>query len=200
MLEQSIESLRSSVPKPKFSFKRKQPLLQTQTPPTSVTHEVVQGSRPAPIASNSLVFHSRSNEYLTTAAPRNYTDPSDVSIYDLDNCVVDFLGDTKNKTPKISALHGRNITNSVLYLPLIEGSVLLHGLKRCVIVLGCHQVCRFHRPHCCSIISAQFRMHSSTKVDVYLYISSNPIIEHCQGIRFTRYVIDFLPETLTKQV
>ena len=144
MLEQSIELLRGSVPKPKFSFKRKQPLVQPQTPLSEVkANPHVQKSQPVPIASNSLVFSSRSNEYLTTAAPLNYTEPSDVSIYNLDNCVVDFLGKTKNETPKISALHGRNLTNCVLYLPLIEGSVLLHDLKHCTVVLGCHQVCWF---------------------------------------------------------
>lgn len=142
VLEQSIESLRGSVPKPKFSFKRKQPLVQQQAPLSEVVaNPPVQKRQPVSIASNSLVLSSRSNEYLTTAAPLNYSEPSDVSIYNLDNCVVDFLGKAKNETPKISALHGRNLTNCVLYLPLIEGSVLLHDLKQCVIVLGCHQVC-----------------------------------------------------------
>ena len=46
----------------------------------------------------------------------------------------------------------------------------------------------------------KFRMHSSTKVDVFLRISSNPIIEHCQQIRFANYVAGLLPEPLRKQV
>jgi hypothetical protein len=76
VLEQSIESLRSSVPKPKFSFKRKQPPVQPQISSIPLPHEavtnLVQRPQPVPIASNSLVFSSRSNEYLTTAAPHNY--------------------------------------------------------------------------------------------------------------------------------
>ena len=30
-------------------------------------------------------------------------------------------------------------------------------------------------------------MHTSTKIDVYLSIASNPIIEHCSSIRFAIY-------------
>src|SRR5258708_33471148 len=79
-LEQSIESLRGSVPKPKFSFKRKQPLVQPQTPLSEVV-ATPPVQKPVSIASNSLVLSSRSNEYLTTAAPLNSTEPSNLSIY-----------------------------------------------------------------------------------------------------------------------
>lgn len=34
---------------------------------------------------------------------------------------------------------------------------------------------------------SKFRMHTSHNVDVYLSISSNPIIEHCSDIRFAAY-------------
>ena len=94
------------------------------------------------MAYNNLVLSSKSNEYLTVPPSYNYSQLGDVSIYDLDACVVDFLGNSQNETPKLSVLHGRNLTNCILYLPLIEGSVLLHGLQRCIIVLGCHQVWR----------------------------------------------------------
>ena len=38
----------------------------------------------------------------------------------------------------------------------------------------------------------QFRMHSSTRVDVFLSVSSNPIIETCSQIRFSQYPNNFL--------
>ena len=34
---------------------------------------------------------------------------------------------------------------------------------------------------------AQFRIHTSSSVDVYISIGSNPIIEHCSSIRFADY-------------
>lgn len=37
-------------------------------------------------------------------------------------------------------------------------------------------------------------MHTSSRVDVYLGIDSNPIIEHCSGIRFSSY-----PPTLVER-
>jgi tubulin-specific chaperone C len=37
-------------------------------------------------------------------------------------------------------------------------------------------------------------MHTSRDVDVYLSIQSNPIIEHCAGIRFGSYPRSVLPD------
>lgn len=143
VLEQSIESFRISLPKAKFSFKRKQPLAQ---PPAPSVSESMQAQGAPPVSIGSIVFSSRSNEFLTTSSS-HYTD---VSIYDLDTCVVDLLGNADDEPPKISALHGHNLTNCILYLPLIEGSVLLYDLKQCTIVLGCHQVCQLFYSSCTS--------------------------------------------------
>lgn len=43
-------------------------------------------------------------------------------------------------------------------------------------------------------------MHSSKKVDVLLVITSNPIIEHCQEIRFGRYPNNLLPVARREEV
>ena len=43
-------------------------------------------------------------------------------------------------------------------------------------------------------------MHASSKVDVYLSITSNPIIEHCKEIRFFAYPRALAPSSVTEKV
>jgi len=138
----------------------------------------------ASITSN-LVLSSRSYEYVTSQSLAFSSLQQHLTISDLDHCVVNLIPSTIVTTggadgPKahglttsldISAIHVRNLTDTVLLLPPINGSVLLHDLARCTLVLGCHQ----------------FRMHTSNNVDVFLAIPSNPIIEHCSDIRFSGY-------------
>ncbi|KDQ49108.1 hypothetical protein JAAARDRAFT_201129 [Jaapia argillacea MUCL 33604] len=193
-LEQQLEELRaSSAPKPKFSFKRKTPQSSPQSltpaPPTPPPFRTTVAPVPlsVPPASTSLTISSRSYAFLSySSLPIPSTLPvqsSDLTISDLDHCIVNLLPPLPSKNPTsngltFSALHIRNITNSILLLPMLQGSVLLHDMKRCVVVVGCHQ----------------YRMHASESVDVYLCIPSNPIIEHCSGIRFGAYPFSLAPE------
>ncbi|KAJ7672611.1 tubulin binding cofactor C-domain-containing protein [Mycena polygramma] len=176
-LEKSLEELRTSIPKSKFAFKRKAPVASIPSPVSSAP-ETLSSSQPesASISTN-LTLSSHSLEYLTKASVPNSSQASDLTISDLHKCVVNLLPDASDESPaqegysQISALHIRNLTDTVLLLPVIRGSVLFHDLRRCVVVVGCHQ----------------FRMHTSTNVDVYLSIPSTPVIEHCSQIRFTSY-------------
>ncbi|KAK7019844.1 tubulin-folding cofactor C [Favolaschia claudopus] len=168
-LQTSLEQLRASLPKTKFAFKRKA-ALPTSSAAASVVPELPSSQRVSAAMSSNLTLSSYSMRYLTAAAISNASQATDLAISDLDKCIVNLLSDASS-TFRISALHIRNLTDSVLLLPVIEGSVLLHDLRRCIIVVGCHQ----------------FRMHTSTNVDVYLSIPSNPIIEHCSEIRFASY-------------
>ena len=66
---------------------------------------------------------------------------TDLSISDLDGCVVDLLSSALAPQPlTFNALHARNVRNTVLLLPFVEGSAMIHDMDNCVIVLGCHQV------------------------------------------------------------
>ncbi|KAF7343433.1 C-CAP/cofactor C-like domain-containing protein [Mycena venus] len=169
-LQKSLEELRTLIPKSKFAFKRKAPAPSAQASPSLDPPVVTEISQPdsAPVSTN-LTLSSHSLRYLTMAFISGTSQASDLTISDLNKCVVNLLGEDNNL--KISALHIRNLTDTVLLLPIIQGSVLLHDLRRCVVVVGCHQ----------------FRMHTSTNVDVYLSIPSTPIIEHCSQIRFSSY-------------
>ncbi|KAH9926063.1 tubulin binding cofactor C-domain-containing protein [Fomitopsis serialis] len=185
-VEGSLEKLRTAAaPKPKFVFKRKANTSTTSPSPSSTS----SASKVAPITSAlvdissstassfaGVTLSGRSHEFLDLSSLPSAVSATDLIISDLDHCVVYMLSETRSKDGvardvKITALHARNIRNSVLIMPVIDGSALLHDLSRCVLALGCHQ----------------YRMHSSTQTDVYISLASNPIIEHCKGIRFTKY-------------
>ncbi|OCH94566.1 TBCC-domain-containing protein [Obba rivulosa] len=188
--ESLLENLRASAaPKPKFSFKRKAnpvsttsivPLATlppnhsaTVSAPSLVSDVVTEVTRASNLA---LMGHSHHYLTLSSLPPMRAAQASDLAISDLDHCIVNLLRSPKDSgaaasSSQFTALHARNIRDSVLILPHIDGSVLLHDLTRCVIILGCHQ----------------FRMHTSSDVDVYLAVSSKPIIEHCKNTRFTHY-------------
>ncbi|KAJ3983709.1 tubulin binding cofactor C-domain-containing protein [Lentinula detonsa] len=175
-IEQSLERLRkASSPASKFAFKRK--AREATQPPSNVSTASVTGSV-AP--KSSLTLSSYTMKLVT---PRDLPDPetiapelrSELSIIDLNSCILNLLN---TKQYEISALHVRDVKNSILLLPVLEGSIILHDLANCVVVVSCHQ----------------FRMHSSQNIDVYLSIQSNPIIEHCSGIRFGPYPSAFTLE------
>ncbi|KAJ7178009.1 tubulin binding cofactor C-domain-containing protein, partial [Mycena filopes] len=172
-LENSLEALRTLIPKSKFAFKRK-PAVPSATPvpiPTPTAVPEISPPESASLSTN-LALSSHSLRYLSKDSLPPTSEASDLTISDLNKCIVNLLPSTQEGGHlRISAVHIRNLTDTVLILPPIQGSVLIHDLKRCVLVVGCHQ----------------FRMHTSTNVDVYLSIPSNPIIEHCSQIRFTAY-------------
>ncbi|KAI0634284.1 tubulin binding cofactor C-domain-containing protein [Trametes polyzona] len=178
-VEAQLESLRASTaPKSKFAFKRK---ATKPSPSTPTVQAQSAANAPPPVSQGSLYtpglsLSGHSHEYLTVASLSSpWSAASDLTISDLDRCVVNLVASQANPDAPadltFNALHVRNVTNSVLLLPVIPGSALLHDMKNCVIALG----------------SRQFRMHTSSAVDVYISIASNPIIEHCSSIRFADY-------------
>lgn len=137
--EQSLETLRSaSKPKSKFSFKRKEPAVPART----AVVPSVPAARSVEIPSTYLTLASHSNARLSWSSLPNAREfpESDLTIADLDHCIVDLVetSDTGHK-PVLTALHIRNLKNTILLLPVTKGSVLLHNLTRCIIVVGCHQ-------------------------------------------------------------
>ena len=161
----------SNIPKSKFAFKRRpaaaattnfnSPLSEpssTQPPPPHL--QTQSAPPPPPAASTHLSLSSHSHRYLTREDLPSHPAQSDLSISDLDHCIVNLLpspsalpsSSSEVDTPLIiSALHARNLSDCVVLLPGVDGSALIHDLERCVVVLGCHQV-RFElfKPLCFS--------------------------------------------------
>ncbi|KAG1859996.1 tubulin binding cofactor C-domain-containing protein [Suillus tomentosus] len=181
-LEKSLEELRSSTAgKTKFAFKRKVKIplpasAETAMPPAQ-TNALAMPT--APISSASRTISNHCNSYLSRSClsgPSSSTNHIEVSIIRVSNSVLNLLTTTNESTlsantVSLSALHIRDIQNSILILGSVDGSIMLHNLTNCVVVAGCHQ----------------FRMHNSTAVDAYLDITSNPIIESCDQVRFGPY-------------
>ncbi|KAG9307930.1 tubulin binding cofactor C-domain-containing protein [Chiua virens] len=165
-LEKRVEGLRgTSTSTPKFSFKRKAMKPKPSTEQGSVVESLPKSQ--SAVTDSAEALSTLSHRYLTIFDDKT---SAEVSISDLDNCIVNFLPSGEDHT-KITALYIRRVSRSVILLPQIAGSIILHDLVRCVIAVGCHQ----------------FRMHNSTAVDVYLESGSDPVIEHCSDIRFAAY-------------
>ena len=144
------------MPKSKFAFKRR-PSAAVATNPTSEPSSTqipppplqAQNAPPSSAASTNLSLSSHSHRYLTREALPSHPAQSDLSISDLDHCIVNLLPSASSSSSSssgidtpliISALHARNLSDCVVLLPGVDGSALLHDLERCVVVLGCHQV------------------------------------------------------------
>ncbi|THU97622.1 hypothetical protein K435DRAFT_777907 [Dendrothele bispora CBS 962.96] len=173
------------------------PEAQSNTGTQTQTQDSTTSSSSASTSTSQLMLSSRVKQYLTihsidgipssstssstsnqtsSSSPQRKPRSSDLGLSDLDHCVVNFVTPSpsyvfENEVLDISAVQIRNVKNSVLLLPRINGSVMLHDLRDCVVVLGCHQ----------------FRMHTSQAIDVFIDINLNPIIEQCHGIRFAPY-------------
>lgn len=183
LLEQTLEETRSaSVPKKKFAFKRKAdrpPFSAVPTLPPSAQATPPQPGRDHLSAVST--FHklsAHSNCRLSLQSLPTFEDDAptfDLTISDLNRCIVDLCSPTEIASPRhrlsLTALHIRDLKDTILILPNIEGSVLLHNLHTCTVIVACHQ----------------FRMHSSTHVRVYLATISNPVIEDCSAIAFAEY-------------
>ncbi|PFH53426.1 hypothetical protein AMATHDRAFT_137393 [Amanita thiersii Skay4041] len=197
-MEKLIEELRAaSKPNTKFAFKRSTPAASVSPSPVAPDPPpVLEEQRHSDTPSNDVMMQSSTNHIMITSCSNRYitsTDlpssrqpSSDLTISDLDHCIINLActpasaGNNHVITElQLSAVHVNKLTNCVLILPMINGSVLLYDISQCIIAVGCHQ----------------FRMHSSTHVDVYLLISSMPVIEHCSSIRFTAYPETFINET-----
>ncbi|KAG0303774.1 hypothetical protein BGZ98_006302 [Dissophora globulifera] len=98
----------------------------------------------------------------------------DVALTNLTDCTVNLV----HEIIPLGAIHIKSLKRCVLVIPPVAGSILLHDCEGCVIVGACHQS----------------RMHTSTDMDIYLHVTSDPIIEDCTDMRFAPYPYhDLLP-------
>lgn len=142
-LETNLDQLRTAAtPKPRFAFKRSTAAAPSPSPiPRSELTTVASVSTfsQSSTSSNSFIS-SHTHRYLTIASLVGPPPTSDLTISDLDHCILNLLPTSGQAQLDISAIHLHKISNSVLLLPIVNGSILIHDLSRCVIVTGCHQV------------------------------------------------------------
>ncbi|EPS45414.1 hypothetical protein H072_567 [Dactylellina haptotyla CBS 200.50] len=188
LADQFSTARKELAPRAKFSFKNRRAVASpspAEATASSTSQPAAQQAQQTPVdtppagASKSFTssipadrvatLSSRQNARLHPPAPTPKT--TILSLSSLTNCIV-------TSTPQTSAtqfatLSITDITSSILLCGAIAGPAHITSLKNSILVLSCHQ----------------FRLHSSTNVDVYLRCRSRPIIEHCKGIR-----VAWLPE------
>ena len=148
-LEATLDSLRpAAAAKPKFAFKRKAAGPKT-TPAPAAPPTPVEDKPDTSTTFRALSNHSSAK--LTWAdVPPSQSGQHDLTIADLDHCIVDLLP-RDGSEERLTALHIRDVRDSVLLLPDVAGSILLLNMYRSILVVGCHQVrTRHHATASCA--------------------------------------------------
>lgn len=68
------------------------------------------------------------------------TDSRDITLSQLEACLVDLLAEEGSVSFDITAIYGRGLRQCVILAGAIKGSVRLEDCVGCVVVVGCHQV------------------------------------------------------------
>jgi len=177
-LEAGVDLLRQKVPKARFAFKKKQSSTVTPSVPVPApsSFNVILST---PETSSFRVSDKKGayinlNDFRTSMSPppssKLDSEPRDVILASLESCIIDLLP-REGTSITITALYGRGLRRCVIMCGLVQGSVRLEDCTDCQIVIGCHQ----------------FRMEQCSSTDVYLNVSSLPVIEQSNSLRFTGY-------------
>ncbi|KAG0348493.1 hypothetical protein BG005_011503 [Podila minutissima] len=160
------------IPKQKFSFKSRKTASASPSPaPASPSPRPSTPQRSAIDHSLFMKFEDRTGEHLFIGSlPVPSSDETgaakDVALTNLTDCTVNLV----HNIP-LGAIHIKNLKHCTLVIPPVSGSILLHDCEGCVLIGACHQS----------------RMHTSNNMDIYLHVTSEPIIEDCTDMRFAPY-------------
>ncbi|KAF8943755.1 hypothetical protein BGZ47_005079 [Haplosporangium gracile] len=161
------------VPKAKFSFKSRKTTGATPSP-TSIPKPAASPkpavSTPTIDQSQFLKFEDRTGEHLfigsLSVSETGSGAAKDVALTNLTDCTINLVHDIP-----LGAIHVKNLKRCTLVFPPVSGSILLHDCEGCTLVGACHQS----------------RMHTSTNMNIYIHVTSEPIIEGCTDMRFAPY-------------
>ncbi|KAI8388316.1 tubulin binding cofactor C-domain-containing protein [Radiomyces spectabilis] len=173
MLNEALDGAKTTLtPKAKFSFKSRRKKTDTSKPTFAVDPDLekkdTSNVTTEQASDNTITISGKSRELIVLERTCISQGKSvDVVLTDLKQCVVWLM----EESTKVSALHIKNVQDCVIVGGAIDGSVLIYGLKRSIITFGCHQ-CRVHDAH---------------NVDLFLNVSSRPIIEDSSDIRVGPY-------------
>lgn len=164
-----VTALREDVlPRKKFSFRNRKNRAPEPAPVSQelpVTTPVPTQVKGEPVEEDSeWTIRDRSNEVIVLDPLKQDLGSADVVLSNLTNCVICI------RHP-CYALRLNALVQCEIYTGPISGSILMHS---------CHD-CLFY------IATRQLRIHDSTKIDFYVRIQSNPILEDCHELRFAPY-------------
>lgn len=122
----------------KFAFRRRTPgaastaplPAQTQPPPVSSA-----ATRPIDSTPEMLTLQNIQGRYADASDLSTVTTSQSLAISSITDCFVDL----NNCPTPLSTVFVRDLTRSVIMLPKVSGSVMVHHAARSTIVLSCHQ-------------------------------------------------------------
>ncbi|KAF9906110.1 hypothetical protein EC991_000978 [Linnemannia zychae] len=173
-MSEKLAQLRTKLtPKAKFSFKSRKTTKATPSP----TSTPKPAASPKPVASTPVIdqsqflkYEDRTGEHLFIGqllVPESGSKTAkDVALTNLTDCTINLVHDIP-----LGAIHIKNLKRCTLVFPPVSGSILLHDCEGCTLVGACHQS----------------RMHTSTNMNIYIHVTSEPIIEDCTDMRFAPY-------------
>ncbi|KAH8924440.1 hypothetical protein BT69DRAFT_1332991 [Atractiella rhizophila] len=167
------------------------PTPSSHTPPGTPPQKLFDLSSLPP---STLHISSHSDSYLSLSSISSKSpDKGSILISDLKRCVVGL------EQEEFGSVHMQDVERSLVVLKVTEGSVIVHGLKDCVLFADCRQL-RIHHshnstflvpPHTNSIIeyssSLKFAVHpqslhpteTSTEMNIHLKVQDfdNPLLD-----------------------
>lgn len=174
-----------SAPKRKFAFKAKPPKTVSapaaeSQPENSTGHKEAaievpsDDSMPPPQSTgyNSEtidIVGLRSERVLQPAldASDGVTHPASASIINVDDCTIDLRHRSSADSP-LAKLQITKARRSIILCSYVSGSVFLSESQNCVVLATC----------------GQMRLYKCESCTVYLHCTSEPVIEHSNGIKF----------------
>jgi hypothetical protein len=155
----------------RFAFKRKPAAAgSTSIPPLATSASLPNTSSDVTRVDTQGV----SNQVMTLsslALPNSRT----LTLSNISKSLLDFTqSPAEDASPSLSSVHLKSLSSCVAIFPPIDGSMTLHSLEQCTLVVSCHQL----------------RIHDSKDVTIYLDLptpDSVPILEHCTNLRFGRH-------------
>ncbi|CAI2162166.1 12720_t:CDS:2 [Funneliformis geosporum] len=182
-LVRELNTKRSEVaPKSKFTFKSRKPaftngseekVINTEERNTSTT--IISNNTSSIFNENFQIvtLNDKQNSYLTInsylSPPNDSKKIIDFHISNLQHCFINLVC----TNVIIGAIHIKGLKDCVIISGPVGSSILINDCENCVLVVACHQ----------------FRMHTSKQMNIYLHVTSYPIIEDCNIIKFAPYTL-----------
>ncbi|CAG8463007.1 8989_t:CDS:2 [Funneliformis caledonium] len=170
------------VPKSKFTFKSRKPVFTngsgekaTKTEERNTSTTITSNNTSSIINENFQIvtLNNKQNAYLTInsylSSPNDSKKIIDFHISNLQSCFINLVC----KNVIIGAIHIKGLKDCVIIAGPVGSSILINDCENCVLVVACHQ----------------FRIHTSKQMNVYLHVTSYPIIEDCNSIKFAPYTL-----------
>eukprot|EP00800_Vazella_pourtalesii_P002622 TRINITY_DN1256_c0_g1_i1.p1 TRINITY_DN1256_c0_g1~~TRINITY_DN1256_c0_g1_i1.p1 ORF type:complete len:356 (+),score=56.95 TRINITY_DN1256_c0_g1_i1:54-1070(+) len=157
------------VPRKKFGFKSrpKQPQNGIEEPKKELTIPPPALEKPyLPTSSNSFLVKDRKNDNIDLE--RQEVLHKDILVQNLDNCTLKI-----HSIP--TTVHLSNITNSKVSFGPVKTSIMIHDSVNTVFSMACQQL----------------RIHTSSKCDFYIHVTSRAIIEDCKQLRFAPFTNNY---------